>query len=92
VGSFVVAVAALALAVPFVVVGGGVVLLAGLGPASGAVLLVLGILYVLLVVVVWLVVQVPLQTFLRYYALFVLGDAEPEFDAVPDARAAVRTA
>jgi len=35
-------------------------------------------------------VQVPVQAYLRYYALLVLGDVEPEFDLVPDQRAAVR--
>jgi hypothetical protein len=32
---------------------------------------------------------VPLQTFLRYYALLVLGDVAPEFDVIPDTRAAI---
>jgi hypothetical protein len=35
-------------------------------------------------------VQVPVQTYLRYYALLVLGDVESSFDIVPDRRAAVR--
>lgn len=35
-------------------------------------------------------VQVPIQTYLRYYALLVLGDTEPEFDVIPDLREAIR--
>ena len=84
----------IALAVPFLVVGAPIALAlaaAGGGAAVGAVILVLVLLYGLLVFVGVLLIQVPFQTFLRYYALFVLGDAEPDFDVVPDARAAVRT-
>jgi hypothetical protein len=35
-------------------------------------------------------VQVPVHTYLRYYALLVLGDVEPDLDLVPDQRAAIR--
>lgn len=84
----------IALAVPFLIVGapiGFALALAGGGTAVGALILVLALLYGLLVFVGALLIQVPFGTFLRYYALFVLGDAEPEFDVIPDARAAVRT-
>ena len=84
----------IALAVPFLIVGAPIGLAlaaAGGGTAAGAVILVLVLLYGLLVFVGALLIQVPFQTFLRYYALFVLGDANPEFDVIPDARAAVRT-
>ncbi|WP_436929399.1 DUF7544 domain-containing protein [Halosimplex halobium] len=84
----------IALAVPFLVVGaplGFALAMAGGGTAAAAVILVLVLLYGLLVFVGGLLIQVPFQTFLRYYALFVLGDVEPHFDVIPDARAAVRT-
>ncbi|ELZ27639.1 hypothetical protein C475_06955 [Halosimplex carlsbadense 2-9-1] len=84
----------IALAVPFLIVGApiGVALVAaGSGTAVGGLILVLVLLYGLLVLVGALLIQVPFQTFLRYYALFVLGDVEPDFDVIPDARAAVRT-
>lgn len=59
----------------------------------GIVLLaVTGILFGLAVLVVAALVQVPVQTYLRYYALLVLGDVEEAFDIVPDQRAAVRSA
>ena len=67
-----------ALAIPFAVVG-----------TPLALLFVLAFVAVAFVAV--LLVKVPVQVFLRYYALFVLGDTNPAFDAVPDARAAVRT-
>jgi hypothetical protein len=37
-----------------------------------------------------LVVAVPIQTFLRYYGLFVLGDTDAALDVVPERRRAVR--
>lgn len=37
-----------------------------------------------------LVVAVPIQTFLRYYGLFVLGDTDAALDLVPERRRAVR--
>jgi hypothetical protein len=51
---------------------------------------VVGVLFVLAVIAVAALVQVPVQTYLRYYALLVLGDVEAEFDVVPEQRAAVR--
>lgn len=35
-------------------------------------------------------VNAPVQAYLRYYALLLLGDTQPELDLVPDRRAAVR--
>lgn len=37
-----------------------------------------------------LLVAVPIQTFLRYYGLFVLGDTDASLDVVPEQRRAVR--
>jgi len=84
----------IALAIPFVIVGAPIGLalaMAGGGTAAVGAILVLVLLYGLLAFVGVLLIQAPFQTFLRYYALFVLGDAEPDFDVIPDARAAVRT-
>jgi MFS family permease len=84
----------IALAVPFLIVGaplGFALAMAGGGTAVGALILVLALLYGLLVFVGALLIQVPFGTFLRYYALFVLGDADPALDVIPDAREAVRT-
>ena len=60
---------------------------------SGAGLAIVGVLvlvFVLAMLVLWSLVQVPIQTYLRYYGLLVLGDIEESFDIVPDRRAAVR--
>jgi len=83
---------AIVLLVPFGVlfaVGGAV--LAFVSEAAGvAVLVVVGAAYALAVLAVVALAQVPVQTYLRYYALLVLGDVDPELDAVPDQRDRVR--
>ncbi|MFB6184439.1 MAG: hypothetical protein ABEI96_07780 [Haloarculaceae archaeon] len=86
---------ALVVAIPFLIVGVPLFAVAGfdpsgVGPVVGAALVVLGVVYVLVVFVLGLVLKVPFQTFLRYYALLVLGDAEPDVDVVEDVRTSVR--
>ncbi|WP_338729442.1 hypothetical protein [Haladaptatus sp. DJG-WS-42] len=89
---------AIALAVVFVPILGigfllGVALSAGAGGLTTAViafLVVLAIPIGLLLLIYALFVQVPVATFFRYYALFVLGDSAPDFDLIPDQRRAVR--
>ena len=82
---------AFVLLVPF-----GVLFALGVGlyflvPSLGvAALVVVGVVFALALLVVFAVVQVPIQTYLRYYALFVLGDVEPDFDLIADLRARVR--
>ncbi|MFB6135508.1 MAG: hypothetical protein ABEJ04_01990 [Halobacteriaceae archaeon] len=82
-------VAAILLAVPF-----GVVFLlpylVAAGAATLAWLVLGGALFVVALVVVLALAQVPVQTYLRYLALFVLGDLNPDLDLIPDRRAAVR--
>lgn len=51
---------------------------------------VLGTPYALAVIAVAALVQVPVQTYLRYYALLILGDVDPRFDLIPDQRATIR--
>jgi hypothetical protein len=57
-------------------------------PLGIAAFVVVGLTYVLAVVAVAAVVQVPVFVYLRYYALLVLGDANEAFDLIPDQRAA----
>ena len=59
-------------------------------PLGIGVFVIVGLLFGLAVVAGAALVQVPVLTYLRYYALLVLGDVEPEFDLIPDQRAAVR--
>jgi hypothetical protein len=85
------AIGAVVLLVPFGLLGAvgfGVFLVAE--PAGIAVIAVVALLFVLAVLVVLGLAQVPVQTYLRYYALLVLGDIDPDLDAVPEQRAAAR--
>lgn len=86
-----VGVGTLVLLLPFgllLALGFGLFLLAE--PVGIVVLAVVGLLFLLAALVVVAVAGVPVVTYLRYYALLVLGDIEPAFDLVPDQRAAVR--
>ena len=82
---------AVLLAIPF-----GIIALVGAGLLSVASIvgwIVIGIaavLFVLSMIAVVLLVGVPIQTFLRYYALFVLGDTNADFDLIAERRAAIR--
>lgn len=58
-----------------------------LGPIPAAILAVPAALLALLA---WALVQVPVQTYLRHWALLVLGDVEPDLDLIPDRREAIR--
>lgn len=59
-------------------------------PLGILVFALVGLLAVVAVVAFVALAQVPIKTYLRYYALFVLGDVEPAFDVVETQRAAVR--
>ncbi len=86
------ALGALVLLLPFgVLFAVGIGLLILFPPVGIGVLVIVGILYVLSIISVAALIQVPVTTYLRYYALLVLGDVEPEFDLIPDQRAAVRS-
>lgn len=77
---------ALVVALPFVLIGGLMyaILVAMGGPGLGGWLVLgfVGLLYGLAVVVVSLFVQVPVITYFRYYALFVLGELDETLDLV----------
>ena len=83
---------ALVVLVPFGVLFaiGGAVLVFVSEAAGVGVLVLVGAAYALAVLAVVALVQVPVQTYLRYYALLFLGDVDPELDAVPDQRDRVR--
>jgi hypothetical protein len=84
-------VGALVVAIPLGIVG-----LLGAGlltvvPIAGWVVIGIAVVaFGLAVVVLTLFVSVPVQTYLRYYALFVLGDTNDAFDVIADRRRAVR--
>ena len=65
---------------------------AGTLVSYGLVLLVVfaALLFGLALIAVAALVQVPIVVYLRYYALFVLGDTEPDFDVITERRNSVR--
>jgi hypothetical protein len=73
---------ALVVAIPFALVGGAVVLAVGTQGAGLAVLATLGVGFLLLVVVLSVVVQVPVVTYFRYYGLALLGRLDARLDLV----------
>ncbi|TKX75187.1 hypothetical protein EXE46_04800 [Halorubrum sp. GN11_10-6_MGM] len=86
-----VAFGALVAAVPLGIAGiVGVALLSVAEPVGAALIAVSVLLFVVAVVAVALIVSVPVQTYLRYYALFVLGDTDADFDLIAERRRAVR--
>jgi hypothetical protein len=92
IASFAVGVSAVVLAIPFLVVG-AIVFVAGGASVSLPVIVVLallGLVYVLAILTVIALVQVPLQTFMRCYTLLILGDTNDTFDAIPDLRGEIR--
>jgi len=83
--SLVVLLAALIVAIPFALVGGALFFATSAAGAHTVGWVLVGILvalYVLVLIVVGLIVQVPALTFVRYYSLSVLGMLVPELDLV----------
>jgi hypothetical protein len=68
----------------------GVGLLAVVEVAGFVVVGLAAVLFGLAVAVIAVTVSMPVKTFFRYYALFVLGDTNEAFDLVPERRRAVR--
>lgn len=85
------AVLAILLLIPFGVlaaIGAGLFVL--FEPIGAALLVLVGLLFGLAVLLAAGLALVPVQTYLRYYALLVLGDVDSRFDLIPERRAAVR--
>ncbi|MFC5972322.1 hypothetical protein ACFPYI_13355 [Halomarina salina] len=89
--------ASIAIAIPvalgalaFAVLVGIGFLAGGVTLATGVVVALLAIPFVLFVFAVVGLVQVPIQTYVRYHALLVLGDADERFDLIPDTRRSLR--
>lgn len=84
-------IAAIVAGIPLAIVGGLTLVTIGTGETVTVVVIAaLVFLFVVAMVVAALLLQVPVQTYLRYYALFVLGDTERDLDPIPEIRAAVR--
>ena len=83
--------AVIVIAIPFGVFGAiGFALVSVVEPVGWAVIAIAALLFVLAVLTLSLFVTVPVQTFLRYYALLVLGDTNESFDLIAERRAAIR--
>ena len=90
IGSILGIVATLLVAIPFVLLGAVVYLGIGHGMVGLALLAVIAVLFALVLLLVTNLVQVPLQAFLRYYAMLVLGDTDEPLDPIPEVRADIR--
>lgn len=88
-----VGVVAAVLLLPLGVVGAGVALVSvgHLGLWGWLALAPLVAMAAVVLLAVTAVVQVPVVTYFRYYALLVLGDTEDAFDLIPERRDALRT-
>ncbi|MFU8869474.1 hypothetical protein [Natronococcus sp.] len=80
-------VAGIVVAIPFVVVA---VLLFALGDIGAVLAAVVVLAAVLAFVLAALLIQVPVVSYFKYYALLVLGDTNADLDLIPDQRAAIR--
>lgn len=88
-----VGVAVLVLLIPFGILGAlGFAVFSVVQSFGIGLLLVVGLLFGLSVLAVAALVQVPVVTYLRYYALLVLGDIDADLDLVSERRAAIREA
>ncbi|WP_226011730.1 DUF2207 domain-containing protein [Halomicrobium salinisoli] len=76
--------------IPFLIVGFAVHAVAT-GTVGAVALGAVVALFALTALVTMQLIAVPLQSFLRYYALLVLGDVEETLDPIPEIRAGVRS-
>ncbi|MFC7029136.1 hypothetical protein ACFQH8_20210 [Halomicroarcula sp. GCM10025710] len=89
--AIVVGVGVLVLLIPFGILGAVGFFVLSVSQSFGiGILLVVGLLFGLSTLAVAALVQVPVVTYLRYYALLVLGDIDDDLDLIPERRAAIR--
>lgn len=91
ISSFVSLFALLILGLPFGLLGFAIATVTGGGIAMIAALAVLGVVFLACFLLLMNLIQVPLQSFLRYFALLVLGDVDEDLDAIPALRARIRS-
>lgn len=83
-------VAFLLLAIPFVLLGAVCWFGLGGGPVALALLAVILVFFVLSLLLASNLIRVPLQSFLRYYAMLVLGDIDEPLDPLAEVRSDIR--
>lgn len=81
-------IALLVLAIPFVLLG---LLALTAGPLAVPLVVSIAVVAVVTALLVMALFRMPVVVYVRYYALLVLGDTDPELDLIPDRREAVRT-
>lgn len=91
VGSILISILSVALLIPFGIVGAVIWFAIGHGTVGLTLLGVVTALFVLALFVIANVIKVPLQSFLRYYAMLVLGDIDESLDPIPEVRDDIRT-
>ncbi|MEF8853053.1 MAG: hypothetical protein V5A44_05750 [Haloarculaceae archaeon] len=79
------------LGIPALLLTVPIVVALGTNPVGATIVLVVWLAVGVLFFVGGLLIAVPVQTFRRYYSLFVLGDVDADLDVVPTTRAAIRT-
>jgi len=85
IASIVVGIVAIVLLIPILIVAAITHVTVSLSSTVGiAVLVALALLFGLSMLVIWTLAQVPVVTYLRYYALLVLGDIEETFHILSD--------
>ncbi|NLV08836.1 hypothetical protein ACAH01_01840 [Halomicrobium sp. HM KBTZ05] len=89
-GSIVMLFALALVAIPFGLVAFGVYTFAAFSTAAIAVYAVLGLAFFVVALLVGGLVQAPLQSFLRYYAMLVLGGVDDDLDPIPEVREELR--
>lgn len=88
----VLAIGAVILAIPFGVVGFlGYTLVSSQAILGWAIVALAVVLFIVTFLVISLFASVPVQTFLRYYALLVLGETNVEFDLIPERRSLIQS-
>ncbi len=88
--SVLVGIGAIALLIPFGVLAALTYVTVSLSSMLGvAVIASLGVVFLVAVLTLWALIQVPVVAYLRYYALLVLGDIEPSLDVIPERREAI---
>ncbi|MFC4437074.1 MULTISPECIES: DUF7544 domain-containing protein [Natrialbaceae] len=86
--SILVLIGGIVVAIPFALLAFAFFLLGDIGAIFAAIVAVVGIVTFVLFA---LLVQVPIVSYFKYYALLLLGDTDAELDLIPDQRAAIRT-
>jgi hypothetical protein len=72
--------------IPLAILAGITYLALSFSTAGLVIFSVLAVVFIIAVIVLAALVQVPILAYLRYYALLVLGDIEPDFDLIPNRR------